>query len=158
MAIEASPRIEAFRERFIRPSEECSSEWYGGLAMSDNVPHRILLVDDNLEVLQVFQDMLVLSGYSVVAMQDGKEALHSICNDTFDLVITDFKMPVVSGLDIAYRVKENNPHTPVILISGTIKEIEGIALPENPIDLMLPKPIGWKEFIEAVTRMLQIVR
>lgn len=79
---------------------------------------RILIVDDERAVLDVFKDSLELDGHSVVTAQSGEEALAILEEKEFDVVLTDLKMEKVSGLDVLRRTKERSPTTVVIVVTG----------------------------------------
>ena len=79
---------------------------------------RLLVIDDDEDVLWIIQDMLRFKGYRVVAVTDGEEALKIIDKEDFDLVLTDLGMPRISGWDIAKKAKAKNPKLPVVLLTG----------------------------------------
>lgn len=119
--------------------------------------YRLLLVDDDLQVLDVLHEMLHLKGYQVLPVSDGKEALVLIETQSFDLVITDMKMPSVNGLDIVRKVKQISPDTPVMMITGWGDEVDGMGEKELSalgIDLLLSKPVQWADLISAVSKLL----
>ena len=78
---------------------------------TDQAPseHRLLVVDDDEDVLWIIQDMLRFKGYKVVAVTDGEEALAILEKEDFDLVLTDLGMPRISGWDIAKKAKKQEP-------------------------------------------------
>ncbi len=79
---------------------------------------KILVVDDDLSVRQFLTIMLERTGHRVKAAASGAEAFRVLQNDEYDLVITDLKMPDISGLDVIRRVKELAPQTEVIMITA----------------------------------------
>ena len=97
--------------------------------------YRLLLVEDELEILNLLRDMLRLKGHRVVAMSDGEKALELIDSSHFDLVLTDLGMPVVSGWEIAKRTKSKNPKTPVVMITGWGAQYEDTELTSRGVDL-----------------------
>jgi CheY-like chemotaxis protein len=79
---------------------------------------RILLVDDNKLGLVARKSVLEDQGYRVTTAQEGQEAFERLLRDRFDLVITDYKMPKMNGLELIARIRGRQPEMPIILISG----------------------------------------
>lgn len=79
---------------------------------------KILIVDDEQNIREVLSIFLKDEGYTVSVAIDGKSALETIKNDIFDLVITDLKMPKVSGFDLLKSIKETSPETVVVIITA----------------------------------------
>lgn len=78
----------------------------------------ILIVDDNPNMSSLLTEMLEIFEYDSVQADCGETALRELENHDFSLVITDMKMPNMSGLELLVKVKEKNPNLPVVLISG----------------------------------------
>jgi CheY-like chemotaxis protein len=79
---------------------------------------RILCVDDEEVILDIFRKILVLDGYSVDTVETGQEALGLIQIHDYDFVFTDLKMPAMSGTDVAKSVKHLRPDIDVVIITG----------------------------------------
>jgi CheY-like chemotaxis protein len=79
---------------------------------------RILCVDDEEVILDIFRKILVLDGYSVDTVETGQEALGLIQTHNYDFVFTDLKMPEMSGTDVAKSVKHLRPDIDVVIITG----------------------------------------
>jgi len=79
---------------------------------------RILCVDDEEIILDIFRKILVLDGYSVDTVETGQEALGLIQMHNYDFVFTDLKMPAMSGTDVAKSVKHLRPDIDVVIITG----------------------------------------
>ena len=116
--------------------------------------YRLLLVEDEPEILNLLRDMLRLKGHRVVAMSDGEKALELIDSSHFDLVLTDLGMPVVSGWEVAKRAKAKNPKTPVVMITGWGAQYEDIDLASRGVDLMLAKPLSWDKLLNSIEKLL----
>lgn len=78
----------------------------------------ILIVDDNPNMSSLLVEMLEIFEYNSVQAEDGLKALEALDTQKFSLVITDMKMPNMTGLELMERVKEKHPELPVVLISG----------------------------------------
>ena len=79
---------------------------------------RILVVDDDRSMREFLEILLDREGYEVVSAANGKTAMDLCKRQKFDLVITDLKMPKVSGIDLMKNIKEISPETMVILITA----------------------------------------
>jgi YesN/AraC family two-component response regulator len=83
--------------------------------MSEN---KILLVDDEEGIRKVLGISLADSGYEVLSAAEGAEALDIFRREQPGIVLTDIKMPGMDGIELLRRIKEKNPETEVIMISG----------------------------------------
>jgi DNA-binding NtrC family response regulator len=79
---------------------------------------KVLVVDDDPVVGASIDRVLSAKGYAVISAVDGPEALERIANDDYDVVYTDIKMPGMSGLEVARRIKASRPWLPVVIITG----------------------------------------
>lgn len=85
--------------------------------------NKILVVDNELEILNVLQDVLSILGYSSVVVTSGKDALEIFEKGKFSLVITDMVMPDINGLDLLKKIKELDSNIPVVIITGFGSEV-----------------------------------
>lgn len=79
---------------------------------------KILLVDDNRDGVVARRSVLEELGYTVVSAHCGLEALKTAAEQNFDLVITDFKMEPMDGLQLIAKLREQNFRNPIILLTG----------------------------------------
>ncbi len=86
-------------------------------AQSSSVPARILLVDDNRLGLMARKSVLEELGYRITTASHGQEGLECFSQHKFDLVITDYKMPKMNGIELIASIRESSK-VPIILISG----------------------------------------
>jgi len=86
---------------------------------------QILIVDDNPNMSSLLSDMLEVFDFQSVQADDGEKALHELDKAPFSLVITDMRMPNMTGLELLDKIKEKFPGLPVVLISGySINDLE----------------------------------
>jgi two-component system, NtrC family, response regulator HydG len=78
----------------------------------------ILIIDDNADICLLLDRFLTKQGYKTATAQRGEDGLILLRKDTFELVICDFKLPDIDGLEILRRIKVLNPTTAVIIITG----------------------------------------
>jgi CheY-like chemotaxis protein len=79
---------------------------------------KVLVVDDDPVVGKSFDRVLSGKGYVVVTAEDGYDALAKLQAENYDVVFTDLRMPGMSGLEVAERVRTRQPWTPVVIVTG----------------------------------------
>jgi CheY-like chemotaxis protein len=112
---------------------------------------RILLVDDEPSVREAFRMMLMFDGHSVTEANDGAEALDLFTKGQFDLVATDFEMPVMKGNELAVRIKQLAPKQPILMITAYGNRLGDS---ENPVDSILNKPFTMDNLRGAIAMLL----
>jgi len=111
----------------------------------------VLLVDDEAPIHYALGIFLRGAGYFVGYAENGKTGLKMFQESTWDLVITDRAMPEMDGEQLTIAVKKISPETPVVLITGRIKDDTQVEL----FDSVLLKPFTKEEFLGTVSRMLE---
>jgi CheY-like chemotaxis protein len=86
-------------------------------------PHHILLVDDNYDGLLVRKSLLEEVGYIVETACNGEEGLRLFESATFDVVVSDYRMPRMNGVELIQRIRAVNPNARVILLSGFVEPL-----------------------------------
>ncbi len=102
--------------------------------------HSILLVDDDQLILKGFSKNFKRQGYHVTTAQDGETAIALLEETSFDLVLTDMVMGQVDGIQVLQRVKELNPESMVIILTGYGNMASAIHALRLGADDYLPKP------------------
>jgi len=117
----------------------------------------LLVVDDEPQMLIAINETLRRSGYCITTAGSGMEALNRLKEKYYQLVITDMRMPEVSGLDLLRKVKNLAPQTPVILLTayGTIQNAVD-AMRDGAYDYLL-KPFSSESLENVVRRALHSV-
>lgn len=116
---------------------------------------RILLVDDEKNILKVMSASLKKEGYDVETARSGEEAIGKIGNNRYNLVITDYKLPRINGLDLIQELKSKDPELPIIILTayGTIeKAVE--AMKKGAYNY-LTKPINLEELNIVVSDAIE---
>lgn len=93
------------------------------MATSSAAPSNILLVDDSRDGLLVRRALLEEGGYSVEIARNGEEALKLFQAARFDLVVTDYKMPRMNGVELIEQIRILNPDARIVLLSGFIEPL-----------------------------------
>jgi CheY-like chemotaxis protein len=114
----------------------------------------ILLVDDNPHGLIARKAVLQELGYRIETAACGGEALDIIARQKIHLVVTDYKMPEMNGIQLIARIRQTEPLMPIILLSGFVEPL-GLTEPSTGADIVLPKSSGEAGFlIRSVNRLL----
>ena len=79
---------------------------------------KVLVVDDSETIRDSCRQVLERAGYDVDEAADGKKAIASVSNIVYHLILLDLKMPDMDGLEVLTRIREVNPDTPVVIITG----------------------------------------
>jgi len=123
-------------------------------APADGRGKHVLYVDDEQAIVFLMKRLLERQGYRVSAFTDPQEALAAVraYPDQFDLVVTDYNMPGMSGLEVAQALREICPDLPVVLASGYITEELRAQAPAAGIREVIYKPNTVDELCGAVAR------
>ena len=123
-----------------------------------DAPRRILVVDDETDMLETCRRILVRLGYHVETAASGVEAQDVLERSPFDLLVTDLVMPDIDGITLASWARRRMPQLAVLVITAhaTI-ETALRATREGACDF-IPKPFGMEEFEVAVARSLEMGR
>ncbi|MGA2686195.1 MAG: response regulator [Verrucomicrobiota bacterium] len=125
------------------------------LQRKPNLPHRILVVDDDRDVRRISAQALIGSGYHVDAAEDGVAAWEALQAKAFNLLITDHNMPKLTGVELVRKLRSARMALPVILATG---KLPTEALTQNPslqLAALLPKPFSIDELLETVRTVLR---
>ncbi len=116
----------------------------------------ILLVDDEPDILKSYSEMLELQGYQTTQCINGPEALTMLSNEPekYDLVLTDYTMPQMTGIVLASEVHKQIPTMPIILMSGLGQLISNKDLKSAGITARYSKPVDYEILIRGVRKAL----
>jgi len=115
---------------------------------------KILVVDDEREILETMMDIFKDAGYLCKGASDGKEAFDLIQNETFDLILCDVMMPRMSGSELLRKVKKQKNPVHFIFLTGydISDESKNII---NSADFTIQKPVSSEELLACVENVLQ---
>jgi CheY-like chemotaxis protein len=114
---------------------------------------RILVVDDEPLVCEAVKMMLEFDGHAVETAGSGKAALALMDKNTFDLVITDFEMPLMKGDELAAAIKARNPQQPIVMITAYAEMLQASGNPLTGVDFMISKPFLLENLREAIAKV-----
>jgi DNA-binding response OmpR family regulator len=138
---------------FERPAQQVN----GAASQNYAFPtHRILLVDDDIYARELNAGVLIRFGYNVDTAEDGAAAWKALNDHSYDLLITDNRMPRVTGLELIKKVRSVDMTLPIILASGTVPVQELKRNPWMNLDATLPKPFTLAELLDTVVKVLRV--
>jgi len=117
--------------------------------------HKILWVDDEIEMLDGHIAFLESKGIGVTKCSSGDDAIELIRNEMFDLVLLDEMMPGKDGLTTLSEIKDINPHIPVVMVTKSEEETLMEEAIGQRIDDYLTKPVNPSQVLMAVKKFLQ---
>ncbi|MEO8533050.1 MAG: response regulator transcription factor [Flavobacterium sp.] len=110
----------------------------------------ILIVEDELGIIQFLQQGLQEEGYNVTTASDGSKGFELIQNQQFDLILLDWMLPKINGLDLCKAIRIKDQKTPIIFLTAkdTVQEtIEGLKAGANDY---IKKPFSFEELVERI--------
>jgi two-component system response regulator (stage 0 sporulation protein F) len=110
----------------------------------------ILIIDDQPGIRMLLTDVLENEGYKVTTAADGKEAVNKLYQHTYNLMIVDYKLPLISGVEILQRLRRDKMEIPTIVISGLAGEIEKELADYHLVKEVLAKPFDIHQLLEMV--------
>ena len=119
----------------------------------DPCKKQILVIEDDIEMRSLLKDFIKEEGYEVDSVGNSTEAFHQLAKKPFDLIITDVRMPGLSGLDILPGLKKLQPSSSVILITAFGSEDVYRRALKRGADAYLEKPIHLDELRILMKKM-----
>jgi DNA-binding response OmpR family regulator len=113
-------------------------------------PLRVLIVDDEAELVSALEERLNLRGFEAAGVTTGSEALSLLAETVFDVVLLDLKMPGLGGLEVIRRIKEERPGLQVILLTGWGSEEDAKKGKELGAYDYLMKPVKISELVQVL--------
>jgi two-component system response regulator AtoC len=117
---------------------------------------RVLLVDDEEDIVEVIQDRLEAYGFTVITAGTGVEALKKLSVEKFDGIFLDVKMPEMGGIEALEEIRKTDKQIPVIIITASSTRdaaVEAIAKGANEYVL---KPFAWEELKAKIEKVYNI--
>ena len=118
--------------------------------MSENAEHKILVIDDEAIIREGLRQALTLEGYQVIVAQNGKVGMEKLQKDSFSVVISDLKMPIMGGIEVLKTISVLQPNVPVIIITGFATVDSAVDAMKNGAFEYLTKPFLPDQIIEKV--------
>ena len=116
---------------------------------------KILIVEDEPNMVAGLRDNFEFEGYEVLSAYDGSEGLARALADSPDLVLLDVMMPKMSGLDVCKQLKAKRPSIPIIMLTARGQEIDKVVGLELGADDYVTKPFSIRELVARVKAVLR---
>jgi len=117
---------------------------------------KVLVVDDEEDIVEVIQDRLEAYGFTVATAGNGLEALKKLSMEKFDGIFLDIKMPEMGGIDTLEHIRKKGLKIPVIIITASsTKDTAMEAMAKGANDFVL-KPFEWEELKAKIEKVYNI--
>jgi CheY-like chemotaxis protein len=116
---------------------------------------KIMIVDDEPDILKIIEPQLTRNGYDVIQASSGREALAKVESDQPDLIVLDLSMADVNGWQVAHRLKKDTRYNriPIILLSALIAD-GGPGEPLDQCDFMMSKPFKLENLLNKIKELV----
>ena len=118
---------------------------------------KILVCDDEKNILRLIQVNLERAGYQVVTASDGKEALHMVASERPDLIVLDIMMSYMDGFEVLQNLRRNasTRDIPVIMLTAKSQDADVFRGWQSGVDCYLTKPFTPIELVSFVNRIFE---
>lgn len=120
---------------------------------------KVLVAEDDTHIREGLMEVLSNEGYTVIGAANGDDAIQEYTRQRPDILCLDIMMPGINGYDLCKRIRQSDPHTPILFISAKSEEIDRVLGLELGADDFIVKPFGVREVvarIRAVTRRVAL--
>jgi DNA-binding response OmpR family regulator len=115
---------------------------------------RVLILDDQPSLAGTAALLVAMLGYEAVQCHLPADALVRLRDESFDLLLSDYEMPLLTGLDLVERLRQEDCLVPVVLMSGNTGRIDRTRAWRLGVTTILSKPFGMEELAEALRSTL----
>ena len=117
---------------------------------------KVLVVDDEIHIVHVVAIKLRSNGFEVITASNGAEAYDLACSEKPDIIVTDLQMPVMNGVELVDKIRQNEriKFVPVIMLTGRSFSIDNDKKEQLKISECLGKPFSPRELLEKIEDIL----
>ena len=119
---------------------------------------KILIIEDELNMVNGLKDNLEFEGYEVEIAMEGGSGLERIMQNKYDLILLDIMLPQISGFDICKAVRKEGINTPIVLLTAKGEEIDKVLGLELGADDYITKPFSLRELLARIKAILRRVQ
>jgi DNA-binding response OmpR family regulator len=116
---------------------------------------KVLVIEDDPAILRGIQDSLSFEGYDVIIAADGDSAYHSLKAATPDLIILDLMLPDIYGVDLCRKLRAENVHTPILMLTAKDHETDRVDGLDSGADDYMTKPFSVRELLARIRAILR---
>ena len=117
---------------------------------------KVLLTDDEEDILEVVQDRLEAYGFMVVTARSGLEALKKLSLEKFDGIFLDVKMPGMNGIQVLEAIRKEDAKIPVIILTSSSSREAAIESIARGASAYILKPFEWEELKTSIEKVFNI--
>lgn len=118
---------------------------------------KILLADDEEDIIEVVQDRLEACGFTVTTAATGLEALKKLSVQKFDGVFLDVKMPEMTGIEVLEEIRKTDKLLPVIILTSSTSREAAVASIAKGANEFVLKPFEWEELKGKIQKVFNII-
>jgi DNA-binding response OmpR family regulator len=115
----------------------------------------LLLVEDDAEIISLLKEGLRYEGFELTISRDGDSGLEKARQGDFGLILMDWMLPEISGIDVVRALHEDNVYTPVIMLTARHDELDKVAALEAGCDDYITKPFSIKELVARINAVMR---
>jgi len=116
---------------------------------------KILVIEDEPDMVRGLQDNLTFEGYEVLVETEGPDGLRRALSEQVDLILLDLMLPKMSGYDVCKKIRENGIATPIIMLTARGQEIDKVLGLELGADDYVAKPFSLRELLARIRAVLR---
>ena len=122
-----------------------------------NNEYSILLVDDDIHIVELYEEILSGEGYQLTKATSGEMAIETLENREFSMIVTDLNMGTMNGLEVLKRAKEVRPETMVIVMTGNTEIEYAIEALRLHADDFILKPFRIYQLLERISHCFRLL-
>ena len=122
--------------------------------MASQKKARILVVDDEDDLLSLLNNIVSSAGYEVITAEDGQEAINQLKTSKFDVALLDIQMPNKSGIEVLKFIQQNSKHTKSIILTGYADLKHAMEAKEFGALDFISKPYKLEDVLGTIKRAL----
>ena len=115
----------------------------------------LLLVEDDAEIISLLKEGLRYEGFELTISRDGDSGLEKARQGDCGLILMDWMLPEIAGIDVVRALHEDNVHTPVIMLTARHDELDKVAALEAGCDDYITKPFSIKELVARINAVMR---
>jgi DNA-binding response OmpR family regulator len=117
---------------------------------------KILLVDDEADIVEVVQDRLEHYGFTVITAGTGLDALQKLATEAFDGIFLDIKMPEMDGMEALGEIRKRDMKIPVIILTASSTQDTAIEAMNRGANDYILKPLEWDELKVKIEKLYHL--
>ena len=116
---------------------------------------KILMIEDDPNIIELAGIHIRDLGYSLESAEDGEAGLNKALKEEYDLIILDLMLPVLDGMEVCKRFRQENKKTPILMLTAKSEELDKVLGLELGADDYLTKPFSIRELIARIKAILR---